>query len=241
MKQLILITDGNSNEGMSPVAAAAEAYARGVIVNVIGIVDPASGGWRSEQEIEEIAKAGGGIHRFVSPAKLAYTMQMMTRHTVAATIQQVVNAELRSIFKDEDASIETLTPQKRALIVKSVDEWTETAPLQVALLIDASASMKHKFDAVRSAASDLLISLQARAGKSELAVLHFPGNHANAVEIDAEWTSELAKIDKILYKLNVKGITPTGPAILQSLTMFDGGSREKPERIDDALWGDYVV
>ncbi|MCI3923255.1 VWA domain-containing protein [Paenibacillus sp. TRM 82003] len=242
MKQLILITDGNSNEGISPVAAAAQAYARGVVVNVIGIADQQSDGWRGEQEIEAIAKAGGGIHRFVSPAKLAYTMQMMTRHTVVATIQQVVNAELKSIFKDEQASIETLAPQKRAQIVKSVDEWTETAPLQVALLIDASASMKHKFQAVREAASDLMLSMQARSGRSELAVLHFPGNGSNAVEIDAEWTAELAKIEKILYKLNVKGTTPTGPAILQALSMFEGGGRAKPAKTtEDALWGDYVV
>jgi Ca-activated chloride channel family protein len=242
MKQIIVITDGNSNEGVSPVNAAAEAYANGVVVNVIGIVDQEAAGMRGEQEIEAIAKAGGGIHRLVSPARLAYTMQMMTRHTVVATIQQVVNEELRSIFKDEMASLATLSPEKRAQVVRSVDEWTESAPLQVVLLIDASASMKFKFDAVREAASDLLLSMQARTGKSELAVLHFPGNNTNAVEVDTEWTLELAKIEKILYKLNVKGTTPTGPAILQALSMLIGGaSGSKKSASSDALWGDYVV
>ncbi|TLS48613.1 VWA domain-containing protein [Paenibacillus antri] len=241
MKQIIVITDGNSNEGISPITAAAEAYARGVVVNVIGVVDREAAGMRGEREIEAVAKAGGGLHRIVSPTKLAYTMQMMTRHTVVATIQQVVNEELRSIFKNETASLETLPPEKRAEVVRSVDEWTETAPLQVALLIDASASMKHKFDAVREAAYDLMLSMQARAGKSELAVLHFPGNNANAVEIDVGWTCELAKLEKILYKLNVKGTTPTGPAILDALALFGGVGRPSPRRAADAAWGDYVV
>ena len=241
MRQIIVITDGNSNEGVSPVTAAAEAYARGVVVNVIGVVDREAAGMHGEKEIEAIAKAGGGIHRIVSPTKLAYTMQMMTRHTVVATIQQVVNEELRSIFKDETASLETLPPAKRAEVVRSVDEWTETAPLRVALLIDASASMKHKFDAVREAAYDLMLSMQARAGKSELAVLHFPGNNANAVETVAPWTSELAKIEKILYKLNVKGTTPTGPAILDALALFGVTPRASTRRASNAVWGDYVV
>src|SRR5690606_11925216 len=105
---IILITDGNSNEGISPITAASEAYARGIVVNVIGVVDRESAGMHAEKEIEAIAKAGGGIHRVVSPVKLAYTMQMMTRHTVVATIQQVVNEELRTIFKNESASLDSL-------------------------------------------------------------------------------------------------------------------------------------
>jgi len=244
LKQIIVITDGNSNEGISPIAAAAHARASGVVVNVIGVVDREEAGMRGEREIEAIAKAGGGIHRIVSPTKLAYTMQMMTRHTVVATIQQVVNEELRSIFKDETTTIATLPPEKRAEVVRSVDEWTESAPLRVALAIDVSASMKHKLDAVREAAYDLMLSLQARTGKSELAVLHFPGNHANAVEIDVRWTAELAKVENILYKLNVKGTTPTGPAILDALALFGLAAPPAPtsaRRDADAVWGDYVV
>jgi Ca-activated chloride channel family protein len=241
VKQMIVITDGNSNEGMCPVSAAAHAYGRGVVVNVIGVVDREQQGMSGEREIAAIAKAGGGIHRIVTPAKLAYTMQMMTRHTVAATIQQVVNQELQAIFKDETANIGILAPEKRARVVQSIDEWTETAPLQVVLLIDASASMKHKFDAVREAASDLMLSLQARLGRSELAVLHFPGNNRDAAEVDATWTMELAKIEKILYKLNVKGTTPTGPAIMQALSLFGGVPKPAREDASEALWGDFVV
>jgi len=243
MRQIIVITDGYSNEGVSPSAAAAQAYARGIVVNVIGVVDRETEGMRGEREIESMARAGGGIHRVVTPSKLAYTMQMMTRHTVVATIQQVVNQELRAIMNDSQASVAALPPAKRAEVVRAVDEWTEMTPLKVALLIDASASMRNKFDAVRDAAHDLLISLQARKGPSELAVLHYPGNSSKVVEIDVEWTSELAKLEKILYKLNVKGTTPTGPAILQTISCFEGTGLLQtayPAETESA-WGDYVV
>ena len=39
MKQILLVTDGCSNVGVSPVVAAAQAYAAGITVNVVGIVD----------------------------------------------------------------------------------------------------------------------------------------------------------------------------------------------------------
>ncbi len=241
MKQIILITDGNSNTGVSPAAAAAQAYALGVVVNVIGIVDRETEGAPGAREVEEIARSGGGVHRFVSAEKLAYTMQMMTRHTVMATIQQVVNQELKKIFGPAETRLTSVDPGKRAQLVRSMDEWAETAPIQVALLIDASASMKNKFDAVRESAVDLLVSMQARAGKSELCVFHFPGNTSNVVEMDAGWTAEVDKIRNILYKINVKGTTPTGPAILRALNYLCGEQELEREGAKEALWGDYVV
>lgn len=39
MKQILLITDGCSNVGPSPVLAAAEAQEEGITVNVVGVID----------------------------------------------------------------------------------------------------------------------------------------------------------------------------------------------------------
>lgn len=51
MKQIMLITDGCSNVGESPVMAAALAKQEGITVNVVGIVDygtiGGSAAWRS--------------------------------------------------------------------------------------------------------------------------------------------------------------------------------------------------
>ncbi|WP_199624013.1 vWA domain-containing protein [Paenibacillus alkalitolerans] len=232
MKQIIVITDGCSNVGISPVHAAAQALERGIAVNVIGVVQDDEIGARGEAEIHDIAQAGGGLSRVVTARNLAHTMQMMTRQTVAATIQGVVRKQLQAIMGSPDGSIAALPPDQRAQVVRTVDDLTETAPLKVALLIDTSASMKPKIEAVREAAYDLMLSLRARQGKSELAVLHFPGNNSNAVQLEVAWTSDLAKLDKIFYKLNMKGTTPTGPALLETIGYMDG---------ETALWGDYVV
>ncbi|WP_274365913.1 VWA domain-containing protein [Paenibacillus thermotolerans] len=244
MKQIIVITDGCSNVGVSPVLAASQAYARGVTVNVIGVVQNDEIGAHGETEIREIAEAGGGLSRIVTARNLSQTIQMMTRQTVVATIQSVVNKELRAIMGDGEAGIASLPPEKRAQVVRTVDTLTETEALQVALLIDTSASMKPKLEAVREAAYDLMVSLRARAGRSELSVLHFPGNNSEAVRVVLPWTSELANLDKIFYKLNMKGTTPTGPALAETIRYMTGSALSfdrTDESASSSAWGDYVV
>jgi Ca-activated chloride channel family protein len=214
MKQIILVTDGCSNEGVSPVVAAAHALAEGIVVNVIGVMDQGEFAQKGMIEIDDIAKAGGGISRIVRSQLLAKTMQMVTRKTVSHTIQQAVNKELRQMMGIAD--LESLHPGKRAQVVQTIDELSETADLQVALLIDTSLSMKPKLAAVQEAMQDLLLSLQARMGSSELAVFHFPASEkVGESQMDTGWTRELAKLPNLFYKLNMKGMTPTGPALLQ--------------------------
>jgi len=216
MKQIILITDGCSNVGVSPVVAAAHALEEGVVVNVIGVIDEGEIGERGATEIADTARAGGGLSRIVEPKQLTHTVQMMTRKTVASTIQQVVNKELKQIL-GSGGGLGGLHPEKRAQVVRAIDELGETTPLRVALLIDASASMKPKLAAVEDAIRDLMLSLQARKGASEMAVLHFPGSGGEDTQLDMPWTSELTKARKLFAKLAMKGTTPTGPALIQAL------------------------
>ncbi|MEW9702468.1 hypothetical protein [Paenibacillus sp. SI8] len=239
MKQILLITDGCSNVGVSPVIAAAQAHAEGITVNVIGVVDQGELGMLGSEEIREIAAAGGGMSRIVNSGHLSQTVQMMTRKTVASTIQQAVGKELQHILGT--TQLEQLPPHQRAEVVQVIDNMSETSSLRVALLIDASASMRPKLAAVREAIHDLLLSLRARAGKSELAVFHFPAtkNRDEEVEMDLDWTNELAKLDKMFYKINMKGTTPTGPALLHTLQFV----AEKPfiQPVEDGMMSDYVV
>lgn len=96
MKQILLITDGCSNVGESPVLAAAHARQEGITVNVVGVVDYGTIGELGSREIADIAKAGGGLSRIASTSQLAQTIQMMTRKTVVQTIQQAVNKEVKN-------------------------------------------------------------------------------------------------------------------------------------------------
>ena len=192
MKQILLITDGCSNVGLSPVVAAAHAHSDGISVNVVGVLDHGDVGELGATEIDEIARAGGGLSRMVNMRQLSQTVQMMTRKTVVQTIQLAVQKELKQVLGN--GSIEALPPEKRGDVVRVIDELGETSSLQVALLIDASASMKPKLAAVEEAIRDLMLSLQARQGKSEISVFHFPGSrHGDDCVMDLGWTSHLER------------------------------------------------
>ncbi|GGG24817.1 hypothetical protein [Paenibacillus abyssi] len=241
MKQIILITDGCSNVGVSPVVAAAHAQAEGITVNVVGVLDDGDIGEFGAAEINEIAAAGGGLSRLVHMRELARTVQMMTRKTVMHTIQNAVHKELQQVLGT--SSIESLPPGKRGDVVRMMDELGETAPLRVALLIDASASMKPKLQAVEEAIRDLMISLQARQGKSEISVFHFPGpRYGDDCCMDLGWTSTLSGIPALFAKLQMQGTTPTGPALLEVIDFYrkDDYGRKNRDGTDGMKSG-YVV
>jgi Ca-activated chloride channel family protein len=239
MKQIILITDGCSNVGLSPVVAAAEAQAEGIAVNVIGVVDQGELGLLGSEEIREIAAAGGGMSRIVNSHQLSQTVQMMTRKTVSQTIQHAVGKELQQILGH--TQLEQLPPEQRAEVVHVIDDMSEKSSLRVALLIDASASMKPKLSAVREAIRDLLLSLRARMGTSELVVFHFPSskNGQEELEMDLNWTDQFVNLDKMFNKINMKGTTPTGPALMSTVQFV----AEKPSlhNTKDGMLSDYVV
>lgn len=248
MKQIMLITDGCSNVGENPAIAAALAKQEGIIVNVVGIVDYGTIGELGSLEIAEIAKAGGGMSRLSGTQKLAQTMQMMTRKTVVQTIQHAVNKELRQILGN--TGVEDLPPDKRSQVVEVIDELSETTPLEIALLIDASASMRPKLSAVEEAIRDMMLSLGARQGNSRLAVFHFPGAHSGEEAVlDLDWTTDLGSIRSIFGRLAMRGATPTGPAILKVLEFFRYGTLKRHETNNwpeetgggEGMLGDYVV
>lgn len=213
LNQILLITDGGSNVGESPVVAAAHAYAEGINVNVVGVIDGGTIGEYGASEISEIARAGGGISKIVTSNQLSRTVQLMTRETIAGSIRQAVNMELRQLFGVE--SVGALPPIKRSEVVKVMEEMEETITLSVALLIDASASMKPKLHAVEEAIRDLTLSLQARSGRSRVAVFHFPGDSEHDCMMDSNWTTSSAKLNSLFGRIRMRGTTPTGPALLQ--------------------------
>lgn len=248
MKQILLITDGCSNVGDSPVMAAAHARQEGITVNVIGVVDYGTIGELGSREIADIAKAGGGLSRIVGTPLLAQTMQMMTRKTVVQTIQQAVNKEVKKILGD--GSLHDLPPAQRSQVVSVVDELTETSSLRIALLIDASASMKPKLGAVEEAIRDLALSLEAREGQSEISVFHFPASTSEAAVMDTGWTSDLSKLKSLFGRLQMRGATPTGPAIFKVLEYFCYDTLKEEDRqrsrsgdrdLREGMLGDYVV
>ncbi|MFJ8268447.1 VWA domain-containing protein [Peribacillus asahii] len=219
LRQILLITDGCSNQGEDPAAMAALARERGITVNVIGVVENDVIDEKGIKEIENIALSGGGVSQIVYAQQLSQTVQMVTQKAMTQTIQGVINRELKHIL-GESKKLEDLPPDTRGEVMEVVDELGETSKLEVLVLVDTSASMKHKLPTVKDSLLDLSLSMNARIGENRFSVFVFPGKKKD-VEKLLEWTPELNSLSKIFPKLTTGGITPTGPAIREALSYFN--------------------
>lgn len=217
IRQILVITDGCSNVGPEPIEPAMRARRKGMVVNVIGVVDQGDMGKKGKEEAMSIADAGGGMCRIVHPVDLSATAQMMTHQTMQMTLQQVVNKELQSVM---GKTTEELPPEERASVMQVVDKLEEEIGLELVVAVDTSASMKDKIPTVREAIRDLSLSLQARTGTSQVAVIAFPGNGDAVVETVHGFAKQvdMLAVEKIFV---AKGGTPTGPAIEHAMSLFE--------------------
>ncbi len=218
LRQILLITDGCSNQGDDPIVMAALAKEQGISVNVIGVMDNDVIDENGMQEIEGIALSGGGVSQIVYAQQLSQTVQMVTRKAMTQTLQGVVNKELKQILGNT-ASMDELPPEKRGEVMEVVDELGESVDMEVLILVDTSASMKHKLPTVKEALLDLSLSLNARMGDNKFSVFVFPGKRQD-VEKLLDWTPKLETLTSVFSKLSPGGITPTGPAISEAITYF---------------------
>ncbi len=218
IKQILLITDGCSNQGEDPIAMAALAKEQGITVNVIGVMEEEKIEDKGIQEIEGIALSGGGVSQVVYSQQLSHTVQMVTRKGMTQTLQGVVNKELKQILGSK-TSMEDLPPEKRGEVMEIVDELGETVELEILVLVDTSASMKDKLPTVKEALLDLSLSLNARMGDNRFSVFVFPGKKKQ-VERILDWTPKLETLKTVFPKLTSGGITPTGPALREALSHF---------------------
>ncbi len=218
LKQILLITDGHSNQGEDPIAIAAIGKEQGITLNVIGIVDGDSLNEQGIKEVEAIALAGGGVSQIVYAKQLAKTVQMVTRKAMTQTLHGVVNKELQDILGGGQ-ELEDLPPEKRGQVMEVVDDLGETISLEVLILVDTSASMREKLPMVQEALTDLSISLTSRLGENRFALYSFPGKRR---EVDRllEWTPRLDSLTSVFQKLSPGGTTPTGPAIQAAVRIF---------------------
>lgn len=219
LRQILLLTDGNSNQGEDPTETAALAFQQGITVNVIGILDfDESEESHGLQEVEDIALAGGGVSQIVYSEALSQTVQMVTKQAMNQTLQGVVNKELQQIL-GKDHRLEDLDPEKRGEVIEVVEELGETTDLEVLILLDTSASMHHKLQMVKEALIDLSISLNARIGKNRFAIYSFPGKRKSIQKV-LDWTPKLESISSVFPKITSGGVTPTGPAIREAMYQF---------------------
>ncbi|KGX90068.1 hypothetical protein N781_08455 [Pontibacillus halophilus JSM 076056 = DSM 19796] len=220
IKQILLITDGCSNQGESPASVAALAEQQGIAVNVIGILEDQENEAATQglSEVEEIALSGGGVSQIVYAESLSQTVQMVTKQAMTQTLQGVVNQELKHILGSKE-TMEDLPPEQRGEVMEVVEDLGERCGLEVLVLIDTSASMGNKLPTVQEALIDLSISLNARSGDNRFSIFSFPGKRKDLDKV-MDWTPRLDSISSVFPKLATRGITPTGPAIREALKQF---------------------
>lgn len=237
IRQVLLITDGCSNAGEDPVAMSSIAKEEGLSVNVIGIMDEGDESERGMDEVDQIARAGGGMSDVVYARQLSQTVQMVTKKAMTQTIYGVVNREISQILGNNQ-EMEDLEPEKREELMEVVDDLGEKASLEILILVDTSASMKNKIPRVQEALLDLSLSLRSRQGDNHFCLYSFPGKRQE-VEKLLSWTPELDSLKGAFKKLATSGITPTGPAIMEAVKVYSkrmkkGSTRDERADIEES-------
>lgn len=223
IKQVIVVTDGQSNVGGDPVAAAREAYSKDIIVNTIGIVDQKQQDEKPLAEIVDIAEAGGGIYEYTYIDELFQTMQSVTYKTVNRTIQEAVNKQLKEIIGQ---NLNDMNPASRSKILNYIDTYSDEVALQCCILLDTSGSMANKILSARYSILDLMESFKTRRGRIATAVIAYPVKEQHCGLI-FDFDEDLKDLEERLYTIKTQGTTPTAPAIYYAIELIESYNKRK--------------
>ena len=227
IRQIIIITDGKSNIGISPIEAAKQVNKLGIVVSTIGIIGQnGDGDERDIEELEGIAKAGGGLCEYTHLEDLGMTVQIMTQKTAQRTIEQIVSRQLKSII---GVDMNNLEPKSRFKIVDFIENFGDSINLECAVVLDSSGSMGSKLDTAKKSLIELLQNLNSRRGESKIAVIKYPGNKEEAASVVCSFTDSIELLQNRLSTLRAGGGTPTGPAIEKACQLIMESKEDKQE------------
>ncbi|SDK87507.1 Ca-activated chloride channel family protein [Natronincola ferrireducens] len=236
IKQIIVITDGQSNVGGNPVEVARKAFKKNIIVNTIGIMNQNQQEEKPLEEIVNIAEAGGGIYEYTYIDELHQTMQSITYKTVNKTIQEAVNKQLKEIIHQD---INDMNPAARSKILHYIDTFSEEVALQTCIVMDASGSMAPKILSARHSILDLMESLELRRGNCEIAVVIYPGEGGDYCQLISGFGETVEDFERKIAIIKAKGTTPTAPAIDYAIQLIEGynriGLQKEPVELEGAM------
>ena len=216
LKQIILISDGQSNTGPNPANIAELALEKSIIVNTIGIVDSKEN-QSSIFELEEIAERGGGVCELTSIDNLSETLSRLTVKSVYNTVEEIVSQELKEVL---DVNMEDIAPGERHKFVKLVDRIGNEIDLRCLILLDISGSMKKKINIARKSIFELLLFLEERTGANYIGVIVFPYKDKH-YKLLCDFTTDIDTLREKVEILETGGTTPTGFAIEGAIEIFE--------------------
>ena len=238
-KQIILVTDGESNQGVDPVLVAKGSGFKGITVNTIGITDRDRE--ESMTEIKEIAEASGGVWEHTDINKLDTAMSMVSMRSVYNTLEETVSKELKHIMGSE---LEDMHPDSRKKIIQLIDQLGDNADIKCCVVIDCSASMKRKIDIAKSSALNLLRVLSSRSGNTEISVIGYPYNSED-YKVLCNSTNNIIDLEKGLQAIKIGGKTPTGMALKGAIGLLEGSMISEDEDImsefEDGILSENVI
>ncbi len=226
-RQVMLITDGESNEGIDPITAAREGHSKGVTISTIGITDKTNDE-RPLSEIKNIAEAGGGVWELTNIQNLSMALSMVTVKSVYKTIEEAVNKELKDII---GAGLNDMPPESRIKVTDMIDRLGDEINIKCCIVIDASSSMANKIDMAKKSILNLLRVLSQRKGKTEMALISYPGKNQDQYDILCHFTEDVALLEDSLKKILIGGNTPTGPAIKSAVQLLSSSFNEEREEL----------
>lgn len=215
-RQVMLITDGESNEGIDPITAAREGHNKGVTISTIGIVDKTNDE-RPLSEIKDIAEAGGGVWELTNVQNLSMALSMVTVKSVYKTIEEAVSRELKEII---GTGINDMPPESRIKVTDMIDRLGDEINIKCCIVIDSSSSMANKMSMAKKSILNLLRVLNQRKGKTEVAVISYPGKNQEQYNILCDFTEDVVLLEESLNKILIGGNTPTGPAIKSAVQLL---------------------
>lgn len=222
IKQIILVTDGESNIGGDPIEAAAKAKAKGIVVNAIGILSQKNQQEKSFNEIINIAAAGGGNYELAYIDDLSKTIQSMSYKTVSTTIQEVVGKQLHEIL---GKGLQEVPPETRSSILDYIDTYSDEISVCSCILLDCSGSMITKIQSARHNVIDFLNSIKGRKGNYKIALMGFSSEIEGFCQLLHGFDDNIQQLERNLYKLQPKGATPTAIAINNGTALIEEYNR----------------
>ncbi|WP_432404943.1 VWA domain-containing protein [Wukongibacter sp. M2B1] len=239
INQIIVVTDGRSNIGGDPTIAARQAASQNIIVSAIGIVNRSEEDESPIEEVQKIAQNGKGEWELTYIENLSSTLQMVTQRTVNKTLSNVVNKQLKEII---GAELEDIKPQKRNKFIEYIESLGDEIHIKCCVLMDCSGSMKSKIHKARDSIVDLMNSLNSRKGKSEIAVISFPGIKGEMTDIINDFTDDIEYVKNQIYNMRPNGTTPTAPAIYKAIEIFTNKSSYSNEIIEEEpLFAESII
>lgn len=225
LKQIILVTDGESNGFKEPINSIKTIVKNGITISTIGILDKKS----SEKtlfEIQQMAKIGRGVCETTDLDNLSSTMYSTTQKSIYNTLNSVINHELKNIMNKDTKNID---PSSREKVINMMEDLSDTLDLKTIILLDTSKSMGFKIEEAKKSIINLLNILKSRKGKNNIGVVIFPYKD-NDYKLICDFTDDVNIIKKNLKDIVIGGLTPTAEALEGAFRIMEFNKAENNYR-----------